>query len=487
MAILVSQYDHCLADLLYRHRARELDCDIPLVLSNHGAAREIATTTASTLCTCPSRGMPKLAVEQQQIALLRRHECDLVVLARFMQILCASFSRGLSPPDSSTSTTRFCRPSSARGPYHQAFERGVKLIGATSHYVTEQMYGDRLVIANATGCSSIYGGNLPTTPYTTDPNGRGPAWSNSLFEDNAEYGLGFRFAIDNQNAIARHLLSGLAPKLGDSFVGELLDARQRDESSIAAQRERVAHLRTLLGSLDMAEARRLETVADFLVRKSVWVVGGDGWAYDIGYGGLDHVLSTGLDINILVLDTEVYSNTGGQMSKATPFGATAKFAMAGKTRPKKDLGLMAMTYGNVYVARAAFGAKDSQTVKVFDEAESYPGASLIIAYSHCIAHGYAMHLGLEQQRLAVESGTWPLFRFDPRRLAEDKAPLQMDSAAPKVRVKDYLRNELRFRMKPEAAPAFEEAAQKQVDDRVSLYNHLATIGAPHATNGDAAK
>jgi pyruvate-ferredoxin/flavodoxin oxidoreductase len=236
-------------------------------------------------------------------------------------------------------------------------------------------------------------------------------------------------------------------------------------------------LRTRLASVDLVDARRLETVADFLVRKSVWIVGGDGWAYDIGYGGVDHVLSTGLDVNILVLDTEVYSNTGGQMSKATPFGATAKFAMAGKTRPKKDLGLMAMTYGNVYVARAAFGAKDSQTVKVFEEAESYTGSSLIIAYSHCIAHGYAMQNGLEQQKLAVESGTWPLFRFDPRRIAEGKAPMQLDSGPPKVRVKDYVRNELRFRMKPEAAPAFEEAAQHQVDQRVALYNKLAAIGA----------
>jgi pyruvate-ferredoxin/flavodoxin oxidoreductase len=343
-----------------------------------------------------------------------------------------------------------------------------------------QMYGDRLVIANATGCSSIYGGNLPTTPYSTDSHGRGPAWSNSLFEDNAEYGLGFRFAIDYQAGIARHLLAGLAPRIGDVLVQELLNESRRDEQGIAAQRARVLQLRSQLATLDAAEARRLESVADFLVRKSVWIVGGDGWAYDIGYGGLDHVISTGLDVNILVLDTEVYSNTGGQMSKATPFGATAKFAMAGKTRPKKDLGLMAMTYGNVYVARAAFGAKDSQTVKVFDEAESYPGASLIIAYSHCIAHGYAMHLGLEQQRLAVESGTWPLFRFDPRRAEEGKAPMQIDSAAPKVRVKDYVRNELRFRMKPEAAPAFEEAAQKQVDARVALYNELAKIGAPEA-------
>ena len=339
-----------------------------------------------------------------------------------------------------------------------------------------QMFGDRLVIANATGCSSIYGGNLPTTPYTTDPNGRGPAWSNSLFEDNAEYGLGFRWAIDKQNGIAQELLAKLAPQVGDSLAAELLAGGGRDEATIAAQRERVKALRERLAAIDSLEARRLADVADFLVRKSTWILGGDGWAYDIGYGGVDHVLSTGANINILVLDTEVYSNTGGQMSKSTPFGATAKFAMAGKTRPKKDLGLMAMSYGNIYVARVAFGAKDAQTVKVFEEAESFDGPSLIIAYSHCIAHGYSLNKGLEQQRLAVESGTWPLFRFDPRRSAEGLAPLQIDNAPPKVRVADYLRNELRFKTKPENLAAFEAAAQAQVDERVAQYQRLASFG-----------
>lgn len=343
-----------------------------------------------------------------------------------------------------------------------------------------QLFGDRLVIANATGCSSIYGGNLPTTPYTTDKNGRGPAWSNSLFEDNAEYGLGFRFAIDKQNAIAQELLNKLAPQIGDTLVSDLLAGGGREEAVIAAQRERVKALRERLVTIDTLEARRLEDVADFLVRKSTWILGGDGWAYDIGYGGVDHVLSTGANINVLVLDTEVYSNTGGQMSKSTPFGATAKFAMAGKTRPKKDLGLMAMSYGNIYVARVAFGAKDAQTVKVFEEAESFNGPSLIIAYSHCIAHGYSLDHGLEQQRLAVESGTWPLFRFDPRRTAEGLAPLQIDNAPPKVRVADYLRNELRFKMKPENLAAFEAAAQEQVDQRVAFYQKLATIGASDA-------
>ena len=339
-----------------------------------------------------------------------------------------------------------------------------------------QLFGDRLVIANATGCTSIYGGNLPTTPYTVDKNGRGPAWSNSLFEDNAEYGLGSRLAIDKKNIMARELLTKLAPQIGDTLVADLLAGDARDEASIAAQRERVKALREKLSGLDLLEARRLSDVADFLVRKSAWVLGGDGWAYDIGYGGVDHVLSTGANINILVLDTEVYSNTGGQMSKSTPFGATAKFAMAGKTRPKKDLGLMAMSYGNVYVGRVAFGAKDAQTVKVFEEAESFDGPSLIIAYAHCIAHGYALSKGLEQQRLAVDSGVWPLYRFDPRRAAEGLEPLQLDSAPGKARVADYLRNELRFKTKPENVAAFEAAAQEQVDQRVAFYNKLAGKG-----------
>ena len=340
-----------------------------------------------------------------------------------------------------------------------------------------QLFGDRLVIANATGCSSIYGGNLPTTPYTTDANGRGPAWSNSLFEDNAEYGLGFRFAIDKQNGIARELLSKLAPQVGDSLVSEILNESGRDEASIAAQRERISALRDRLSGIDALEARRLADLADYLVRKSTWILGGDGWAYDIGYGGVDHVLSTGADVNVLILDTEVYSNTGGQMSKSTPFGATAKFAMAGKTRPKKDIGMMAMSYGNIYVGRVAFGAKDAHTVKVFEEAESFAGPSLIIAYSHCIAHGYALSRGLDQQRLAVETGIWPLYRFDPRRTAEGLPALQIDSGAPKAKVGEYLRNELRFKMKPENVAAFEAAAQEQVEARLALLRKLAENGA----------
>ncbi len=289
-----------------------------------------------------------------------------------------------------------------------------------------QLFGDRAVIANATGCSSIYGGNLPTTPYCTDGNGRGPAWSNSLFEDNAEFGLGMRLALDGLARQAKELLGRLRAELGEPFVAELLEADQRDENGLAAQRERVAELRRRLRRLRSPEARSLDALADYLVRKSVWIVGGDGWAYDIGYGGLDHVLGTGRDVNVLVLDTEVYSNTGGQQSKATPMGAAAKFAMAGKPVPKKDLGMEAMAYEHVYVAHVAFGAKDAQTVRAFIEAESYSGPSLIIAYSPCIAHGYDLARGLDQQRLAVDSGHWPLYRFDPRRLDRGLPPLQLD-------------------------------------------------------------
>src|SRR6185436_4331367 len=315
-----------------------------------------------------------------------------------------------------------------------------------------QLFGDRLLIANATGCSSIYGGNLPTTPYTTNRDGRGPAWSNSLFEDNAEFGFGFRLALDAHVAAVRGLVQRLAPQIGDGLAVALLDADQSNEAGIAAQRERVAALRRQLAGQTTAEARRMETLADYLVKKSVWLVGGDGWAYDIGDGGLDHVLANRRDVNILVLDTEVYSNTGGQQSKATPLGAAAKFAAAGKPIGKKDLGLLANMYGHVYVARVAFGAKMAQTAQAFVEAESYPGPSLIIAYSHCIAHGYDMANGVAQQKLAVDSGVWPLYRFDPRRLVKGEAPLKLDYGPPKVNVVDYLRNESRFRTIERADP-----------------------------------
>jgi pyruvate-ferredoxin/flavodoxin oxidoreductase len=345
-----------------------------------------------------------------------------------------------------------------------------------------QLFGDRLLMANATGCSSIYGGNLPTTPYTTNRDGRGPAWSNSLFEDNAEFGFGFRLALDAHVASARRLTQELASKIGDGLATALLDADQSSEAGIAAQRERVVALRQKLGAMKSDEARRLETLADYLVKKSVWLIGGDGWAYDIGYGGLDHVLANRRDVNILVMDTEVYSNTGGQQSKATPLGAAAKFAAAGKPVGKKDLGLLANMYGHVYVARVAFGAKMAQTAQAFLEAESYNGPSLIIAYSHCIAHGYDMAQGAVQQKLAVDSGVWPLYRFDPRRIPKGEAPLHLDYGPPKVKVADYLRNESRFRMVERADPAryktFVEQSQAAAERRYTVYEQLAGIKVP---------
>ena len=346
-----------------------------------------------------------------------------------------------------------------------------------------QLFGDRILIANATGCSSIYGGNLPTTPYTTNRDGRGPGWSNSLFEDNAEFGLGMRLAVDGQRDFARLLLKRLAGRLPEVLVSSLLAAQENTEAAIAAQRVRVGELKSLLLGDDSPDARSLSQIADALVRKSVWIVGGDGWAYDIGYGGLDHVLSTGRDVNVLVLDTEVYSNTGGQQSKATPLGAAAKFAVAGKRTGKKDLGLMAMTYGHVYVARVAFGAKDHQTLKAFQEAEAYPGPSLIIAYSPCIAHGYDLAFGGEQQKLAVDSGVWPLYRFDPRRGGEEH-PFVLDSGPPKLPVARYRANENRFRilegMGKDPALDLAAAAQREVDRQYRLYASLATLTASGA-------
>ncbi len=342
-----------------------------------------------------------------------------------------------------------------------------------------QLFGDRALIGNATGCSSIYGGNLPTTPYTTNAAGRGPTWNNSLFEDVAEFGFGMRLALDAHNQQARELLKGLAPRIGENLVTGILGADQSTEAAISAQREQVAALRKALAGIDTPEVRRLETLADYLVKKSVWIVGGDGWAYDIGYGGLDHVLALGRDVNILVLDTEVYSNTGGQQSKATPMGAAAKFASAGKAIPKKDLGLMAMTYGSVYVAQVAFGAKDQQTVKAFVEAESYPGTSLIIAYAHCIAHGYDLSYGGKQQKLAVDSAHWPLYRFDPRRSAQGLNPLQLDSGPPKVALADYIYNETRYRMlqklDPDRARTLLAKAQKEVKRHFAMYEQLSHL------------
>ena len=352
-----------------------------------------------------------------------------------------------------------------------------------------QLYGDRAVIANATGCSSIYGGNLPTTPYAKNNDGRGPTWCNSLFEDNAEFGLGFRVSLDKQFEFALELVRKLGAIIGQDLADGILTANQSDEAGIYEQRERVAALKSKLVGQTTAEARLLLTLADKLVKKSVWILGGDGWAYDIGYGGLDHVLATGHKVNVLVMDTEVYSNTGGQCSKATPRGAVAKFAAGGKPGGKKDLGLIAMTYGHIYVASVAMGYKDEHTLKAFLEAESYPGPSLIIAYSHCIAHGINLDAGVgaKQQKLAVESGQWLLYRFDPRRADRGENPLQLDSAAPKGKVQDYLMSENRFKMltksKPEDAKRFFAQAQQDADRRWRHYQFLAgrDTSAPAAT------
>jgi pyruvate-ferredoxin/flavodoxin oxidoreductase len=339
-----------------------------------------------------------------------------------------------------------------------------------------QLVGDRAVIANATGCSSIFGGNLPTTPYTQNAEGRGPAWSNSLFEDNAEFGFGLRLAIDKQAEMAREILGRLGGQVGDALVKQILEAEQYSEAGLAAQRQRVAALRQKLAGFKDPEVRRLDVLADYLVRKSIWIVGGDGWAYDIGYGGLDHVIALGRDVNILVLDTEVYSNTGGQASKATPMGAAAKFAMAGKAMPKKDLAMLAMSYGHPYVARVAIGAKDAQTVNALKEADSYPGTSVIIAYSHCIAHGIDMTEALAQQEKAVDSAYWPLFRYDPRKIAKGESPLKLDSPAPKIALAEFVARENRFKQvesaNPEQFKKYMEEAQRNVRERYALYEHL---------------
>ncbi len=309
-----------------------------------------------------------------------------------------------------------------------------------------QLFGDRAIIANATGCSSIYGANLPTTPYCVNPQGRGPAWNNSLFEDNAEFGMGYRLTLDKQGEFARELLPTFASKLGDALVDGLLKADQGDEAGIAAQRARVAELKKKLEQDPSTEAKHLASLADALVKRSVWIVGGDGWAYDIGYGGLDHVLATGRNVNVLVVDTGVYSNTGGQSSKATPRAAVAKFAANGKSLPRKDLGMIAMTYGYIYTAQVAMGASDMQTLRAFREADAYDGPSLIIAYSHCINQGINMRLGLNQQDLAVKSGVWPMYRYNPDLIKEGKNPLQLDYKEPSIPVKDFAYNETRFSM-----------------------------------------
>ncbi len=345
--------------------------------------------------------------------------------------------------------------------------------------LASQLFGDRMVIANATGCSSIYGGNLPTTPWKKNSDGRGPAWSNSLFEDNAEFGLGFRLAIDKHTHTARELLQELKGEIGDELSETILASKQEDEAEIFAQRDRVEELKEVLKSLKGTQAQRLNRLSDYLVKKSVWMIGGDGWAYDIGYGGLDHVLASGKNVNILVLDTQVYSNTGGQQSKATMTGAVAKFAAGGKAQVPKDLAMMAIAYGNVYVARVAMGASDAQTVKAFVEAERYDGPSIIIAYSHCVAHGYDLRYGMEHQKLAVDSGLWATFRYNPDLEKEGKNPMQLDYKGPRIDVKNYMYQESRFKMVEKMnagnAKTYLETARSHAEEMYKRYQNLAQM------------
>ena len=348
-----------------------------------------------------------------------------------------------------------------------------------------QICGDRLMIANATGCSSIYGGNLPTTPYCTRADGRGPAWSNSLFEDNAEFGMGMRLATDKLMEEAVELLT----RVKDSdckctgavkpIAEAILNNAQKTQEEIEAQRANVEKLKAAIADCKDCDCERLAELAEYLVKRSVWIVGGDGWAYDIGYGGLDHVLASGKNIKVLVMDTEVYSNTGGQMSKATPLGAVAKFAAGGKPMPKKDLGMISMTYGNIYVGKISLGANPNHALKVLLEAEAYDGPAIVIAYSHCIAHGINMTQGLEEQKKAVNSGHWPLFRFNPDNLKEGKNPLTLDSKAPSIDLEEYVYGENRYRMllkaNPEASKALIAEAQKDVKARYNIYKQLADL------------
>jgi pyruvate-ferredoxin/flavodoxin oxidoreductase len=343
-----------------------------------------------------------------------------------------------------------------------------------------QLFGDRMIIANATGCSSIYGGNLPTSPWTTNNEGRGPAWSNSLFEDNAEFGLGMRLTLDKHQSMAVELVRKLSAVIGAELTQAIIGADQSTEAGIYEQRHHVEQLKRKLSGIDHADAKNLMSVADTLVRKSVWIVGGDGWAYDIGFGGLDHVLASGKNVNILVLDTEVYSNTGGQMSKSTPRSAVAKFAAGGKPTSKKDLGWIATGYGNVYVAQVALGANDTHTVKAFIEAESYNGPSLIIAYSHCIAHGINMTRGMTHQKMAAESGHWPLYRYHPDNVKLGKNPFMLDSRAPKIHFEEYAYMEARYKMltktNPEAAKQLISEAEEDVRRKWKMYAERAEGG-----------
>ncbi len=364
--------------------------------------------------------------------------------------------------------------------------------------LASQLFGDRMVIANATGCSSIYGGNLPTTPWTKNAEGRGPAWNNSLFEDNAEFGLGMRVALDQQACYAAELLASLRDEgctlsgtKGDNLVEAILNADQSDEAGIYEQRERVAELKQQLSKLDNPTAKTLIELADSLCKKSVWIIGGDGWAYDIGFGGVDHVLASGRNVNILVLDTEVYSNTGGQTSKSTPLGAVAKFSASGKATAKKDLALLAMDYSNVYVAHVAYAGKDTQTLNAFLEAEAHDGPSIIIAYAPCIAHGVDLSNNHRQQNLAVKSGHWPLFRFDPSKAKQGKNPMHLDSAEPSIPYRDFVMTETRFSMlwqsHPDAAESFLKQAQQDVKNRYHYYKQLSELEWNENTSVSAVK
>ncbi len=389
------------------------------------------------------------------------------------------FFRGIAPADRTGVKVGTIKGSQMLEPLFE-FSGACAGCGETPYLkLMSQMYGDRVLVANATGCSSIYGGNLPTTPWSTDANGRGPAWSNSLFEDNAEFGLGMRLALDHRAAYARALLERLTPQVGDELIRSILEAPAGDETDVAAQRARVAELKERLAEAEDADARNLLAVADDLVRKSVWIVGGDGWAYDIGFGGLDHVLSTGRDVNVLVLDTQVYSNTGGQASKATPRGAVAKFAAGGKRIGRKDLGLFASAYGNVYVAQVALGADNAQTVKALAEAESWRGPSLIIAYSTCIEHGIDMSTSMSHQAEAVKSGFWPLWRYDPRLAVDGERPMQLDSRAASIPLKDFQAKEARFAMlartKPKEYAELQELSRSDAQERRRLYEQLAGV------------
>jgi pyruvate-ferredoxin/flavodoxin oxidoreductase len=427
--------------------------------------------TGCTLCVavCPvkSKTDPKLkAINMRPMPALREQEK--VNYAYFLNL----------PLPDRTRLTSDVKNSQFREPLFE-YSGACAGCGETPYVkLLTQLSGDRLILANATGCSSIFGGNLPTTPYTVNGSRRGPVWSNSLFEDNAEYGFGQRIAFDKQTQFARELTERLAAQLGGSLAETLLTAKQDTEAEIDAQRDRVAELRVRLQTLSTPEASSLHALADALVKKSVWIIGGDGWAYDIGFGGLDHVIAMNAKVNILVLDTEVYSNTGGQQSKATPRGATARFAVSGKRIGRKDLGLMAMTYGTAYVAQVALGAKDSQTLKAFEEAESYPGTSLIIAYSPCIEHGYELGQGLEQQKLAVDSGFWPLYRFDPRRLSAGEPGLKLDSSAPKIGLEKFWAMERRFQSIVGQDPAIRkeivDAAQQEILGKFAIYERMST-------------